>query len=73
MTITTVNRQQRKITNFDVITEVWLGTNEHNGCLETSSMDLWHPLLSHIVERRRRHDAEAQDEYVGVWITERPQ
>jgi len=34
---------------------------------------LRHPLLSDVVERCWRHNAEAQDEYVGVWIAEWPQ
>jgi len=36
-------------------------------------MNLWHPLVSDIVERCRRNDAEAQDEYVRVGVAQGPQ
>jgi len=63
----------QEMTDFDISAKVWLCADKNDRCIKTRRADLWHPLLGHVVERRWRHNAEAEDENVGVRVTERSQ
>ena len=61
------------MTNLDISTKISLRADKNNGRLEPRRAYLWHPLLRDVVKRCGRHDAEAEDEHISVWIAEWPQ
>lgn len=56
-----------------VVAQVDLGADENNGRFGTIELDLVVPFRFHVLERRRIHNAEANEKHVGLRIGERAQ
>lgn len=59
--------------DFDILPEVWLCPNQDDGRLGAVAANFGNPLLTHILEGRRAHHAEAQQEDVRVGVAQRPE
>lgn len=59
--------------NFDILPEVRLRPNQDNGRLGAVASDFGNPLLTHVLEGRGTHHAEAQQEDVRVGVAQRPE